>query len=111
MDTTTITTVDPQQAYDHSYFTIIGAGGDLTEWVTGVEGLLAEEGIGKPTAWYTTTGAAVNDFAQPEQERDALQPDLTFLLFPLDGLHAGRLAMFRLRFDAKWFDDMIENMR
>lgn len=34
--------IDPQTAYDGSYYTIVGAGGDLTEWINGYEGMLTE---------------------------------------------------------------------
>ena len=39
-----------QEAYNGSYYTILGAGGDLQEWVDGYNQMLAEEGIGKPKA-------------------------------------------------------------
>ena len=35
--------------------------------------------------------------------------DLVFLAFSLDGLDVGKLAMFKLRFGARWFDDIVEN--
>lgn len=102
---------DLQQAEDGSYYTIRGAGGDLSEWVTGLTKVLKEEGIGTPTAWYTTTGRAVNEYARPTSPFDAFQDDLVFLLFPLDGLDVGRLALFRIRAGDVWFDDMVQNMR
>ncbi len=42
---------------------------------------------------------------------NAYQDNLTCLMFPLDGLNAGRLAMFRLRMGDKWFDDIVDNNR
>lgn len=41
--------------------------------------------------------------------KNAYQEDLTCLMFPLDGLDCGRLAMFRLRAQDKWFDDIVDN--
>lgn len=106
---------DLQQAYDGSYYTILGAGGDPMEWVTGVEGLMAEEGIGKPTAWYSATGQQINDFADRGTRtlvyEDAFQNDLNVLLFPLDGLETGKLAIFKIRMQDRWFDDIVDNMR
>jgi hypothetical protein len=37
--------------------------------------------------------------------------DLTFMFFPLDGLNVGKLAMFKMQMQARWFDDVIDNMR
>ena len=94
-----------------SWYTIVGAGGDLQEWVDGVEKLLAEKGIGKPTAWYQTSGKDVNEYARPTRNQDAFQEDLTFLMFPLDGLKVGKLAVFKLAMQDRWFDDITANMR
>lgn len=95
-----------------SWYTIIGAGGDLQEWVKGYEDLLKEEGIGKPVAWYKTTGGEVNAFAGGDVEScDQFKKSLVFLFFPLDGLHVGKLALFKLRMQDRWFDDIIDNMR
>jgi hypothetical protein len=108
----TLSSADLQKAYEGSYYFIAGAGGDLDEWVTGYNGLLAEEGIGEPKAWFKTTGASVNLYAGPSLEcRDYFQEDLVILLFPLDGLDGGKLALFKLRAQDRWFDDVIDNMR
>lgn len=104
-----------QQAYDHSWYTIAGCGGDLDAWVKGVEHLLAKEGIGKPTAWYQTNGAAVNLFAAKRaplsgvDEKDQFKGDLILLLFPLDGLST-KLPLFKMQMQDRWFDDVIDNM-
>lgn len=107
---------DLAKAYEGSYYFIAGAGGDLAEWTTGYEGLLAEAEIGKPTQWLQTNGATVNMFAVEKkggqiEDRDCFPGDLTCLLFPLDGLHAGRLAMFKIQAQDRWFDDVVQNMR
>jgi hypothetical protein len=107
-----IKTADLQAAYDGSWYFIAGAGGDLQEWVTGIEGVLAEQKIGKPTGWFQTTGAEVNVFAgEGVRENDKFLPDLVCLLFPLDGLKVGALAMVKIRMQDRWFDDVIDNMR
>lgn len=104
---------DLQQAYEGSWFTIVGAGGDLMDWVNGINAMLEEEGIGKPQQWYSTIGCHVNTFAGsiPRPDRDYFPHDLSILLFSLDGLDMGKLAVWRLRTDGRWFDDVIQNMR
>lgn len=97
-----------------SYYTICGAGGPLFEWIEGYENLMRER-IGKPQEWFRTTGAEVNTYAISKKGRinseDLFQPGLVILLFPLDGLDVGRLAMFRTRMGDRWFDDIVLNMR
>lgn len=107
---------DLKIAMDGSWYFIAGTGGDLGEWVTGYEGLMAEQEIGKPTAWWQTNGATVNGFAAQHKRglihRDDQFPgDLACLLFPLDDLSTGRLAIFKIQMQDRWFDDVIDNMR
>lgn len=98
-------------ADEGSFYTIIGAGGDLQEWVDGYNQWLAEEEIGRPIKWFMTTGQQVNEYARPSNRDDMFPADLTFLLFPLDGLHVGKLAIFKLTHQDRWFDDVVANMR
>lgn len=116
IDTTEIKTLtELQTAYDGSYYTVLGVGGDLEKWVGGYTDWLNERGIGTPTTWLTTTGAALNHFAASngsEVPETALLPlDLGVLMFPLDGLDTGKLAVFRIQLQDRWFDDLIDNMR
>nr|AMP56814.1 hypothetical protein [uncultured bacterium] len=98
-------------AYQQSHYTILGAGGDLDEWVAGYNKLLTEQGIGTPTCWSQTTGENLNNYAATHGEvTDLFQDDLTVLTFPLDGLHVGKLAMFKLTMEDRWFDDVTDNM-
>jgi hypothetical protein len=105
---------DLQQARDGSFYTILGVGGDQSEWTAGYEGWMAEAEIGKPVRWYVTSGAAVNAQRCREigfvRESDCFPDDLTILLFPLDGLEIGRLAIMKLRLGDRWFDDVLDNM-
>lgn len=94
-----------------SWYTIRVTGGDLQEWVGGVSDRMAQAGIERPTRWYQTTGQAVNEYAEPSNWRNAFPADLTLLMFPLDGIDVGKLAIFRLKMQDVWFDDMIANMR
>jgi len=107
---------DLKAAYEGSYYFITGAGGDLSEWVSGYNGMLVEQEIGTPTEWLQTNGATVNNFANqkkggPIQYNDQFPGNLTCLLFPLTGLNGGRLAIFKLQMQDRWFDDVIQNMR
>jgi hypothetical protein len=102
-------------AYEGSWYFIAGAGGDLAEWTKGYEDLMVEAGIGKPKKWYRTVGAAINRYAErggfAVAHTDTFRDDLPCLLFPLDGLDIGKLAVFKVRMEDRWFDDVIENMR
>jgi hypothetical protein len=99
-------------AYKHSWYFIAGTGGNLLEWINGYEAEMAKDEIGKPLAWYVTTGGAINRYAGDDlREQDYFKEDLTCLLFPIDGLQTGKLAMFKLRMNDRWFDDVIQNMR
>lgn len=102
---------DLKQAYDGSYYTIIGVGGSLIEWIEGYEMELEKAGIGTPRCWYQTKGEYVNDYANPSNWRDAFPADVTFLMFPLQGLHVAKLAIFKLTWGDRWFDDIVQNMR
>ena len=109
------TEVDLKKAHSGSYYTIIGAGGDLQEWVDGYEKILAEKEIGKPSKWFQTTGGAINLFATEKRggelaKGDKFKNDLVCLMFPLDGLNSGKLAMLKLQMQDRWFDDIIDNM-
>lgn len=81
-----------------------GCGGDLQEWVDGVNNLLTEAGILKNGAHFEN----VTEFQMPNH---------TCLLFPFEDvgedLDVGKLAVWRLRtyetFGAMWLSDFVEN--
>lgn len=81
---------------------IQGCGGDLTEWVDGINEMLTESGI-------LQNGAKFTDVKAFEHE------ELTNLLFNMDGvdLNVGKLAMWRLatheNFSGKWLSDYLPN--
>ena len=100
---------DLKRAEDGSYYTILGAGGELSQWVNGYTEMLEKEGIGTPVAWYATTGKQINEYIGIEN--DKFQDVLCVLLFPLDGLDVGKLALFKLRMEDRWFDDICSNNR
>lgn len=104
-----LTSQELKRAYDGSFYTISGAGGDAQEWVDGYEKIMKDQEIGTPVEWFQTSGACINLFAG--DNNDPYPDDLNILLFPLDGLEVGRLAMFKIAMEDRWFDDIIDNMR
>lgn len=79
-----------------------GCGGDLQEWVDGINGMLKEEGILLEDSKFSDVMVFQHD-------------ERTNLLFPLNEVKAdpGRLAMWRLRthsqFGGTWLSDYVEN--
>lgn len=99
-----------EKAYAGSYYTITGCGGDLEEWKNGYQKLLDREDIGPIKEWVTFSGKDMNDFYN--LTGDNRYPDgLTFLAFPLDGLNAAKLSVFKLMHGDRWFDDIVDNNR
>jgi len=110
--TITITKLEAEdltRAEEGSFYTICGAGGELSGWVEGIQGLLDEQEIGTVREWFTCFGGDVNRFVGAT--RDPFPADLVVLMFSLDGLDVGKLAMFKLRLQDRWFDDIVQNMR
>jgi hypothetical protein len=96
-----------------SYYFIAGTGNPLSDWVDGYHEAMTAHDVGTPTRWFYTTGKDINDYFASKDHganRDPFPDDLTCLLFPLDGLDIGRLALFRLVMQDRWFDDVIDNM-
>lgn len=97
-----------KEAYNGSYYTITGAGGNLDEWKNGYQDLLNKEEIGTITKWVEFTGKDVNDEFELTGD-NRFQDDLHFLAFNLDNLNIGKLAMFKIKMQDRWFDDIIDN--
>lgn len=100
--------VDFNKLYKGSYYTITGAGGDLNTWMEGYQDLLDEEKIGKIKEWITFSGKEMNNFYNLKGN-NAYPSNLTFLAFPLDGLNIGKLAIFKIKMQDRWFDDIVDN--
>jgi len=100
---------DLNRAEEGSFYTISGAGGDLNDWVEGIQGLLDEREIGTVREWATCFGGDVNRYAG--ETKDPFPADLVVLMFSLDGLDIGKLAMLKLQLQDRWFDDIVQNMR
>ena len=81
---------------------IQGCGGDLDEWVKGINDILTEEGI-------------LLDGTRMEDCKRFTDGDLICLLFPFDGakLDMGKLAMWRIwthgSFGGTWLSDYVSN--
>lgn len=97
------------KAYNGSYYTILGCGGDLNEWKQGYQDMLNAEGIGTIKEWVEFSGQDINEYC--EITDDLFPNDLHCLAFCLDGLHITKLAKFKLRMGDRWFDDIVDNNR
>lgn len=79
-----------------------GCGGDLQEWVDGINRMLTEEGILRNGSKFSECSAFEHD-------------GLTCLLFPFEGVSVdtGRLAIWRLKthdaFGGTWLSDYVPN--
>ena len=94
--------------YKGSWYTIEGAGGDLSDWEKGYQKMLDEQEIGTIRTFVSFSGKEMNEhYGLTRSNR--YQDDLTFLAFPLDGLDVGKLAMFKIAMGDRWFDDIVDN--
>lgn len=98
-----------KEAYNGSYYTITGCGGDLSEWKKGYQDILNQEEIGAISKWIEFTGKEMNEEFEL-QGNDIYPDDLHFLAFSLDKLHIGKLSMLKLRMGDRWFDDIVNNL-
>ncbi len=97
-----------KKAYDGSYYTIIGAGGNLKHWKEGYQKILTKQCIGTIKEWFTCTGKDMNETYELH-DTNRYPDDLVFLMFPPDGLNIGKLAVFKLSMGDRWFDDIVDN--
>ena len=91
-----------------SAFTVEGAGGNLDDWMRGLNKLLAENEIGQVDTFYTFSGKLMNNM-YGLTGKNRYPDNFTFLCFKLDGLDVGKLAIFKLSFGARWLDDIVDN--
>lgn len=99
-----------EKAYNGSYYTITGCGGDLNEWKNGYQEMLDKKEIGKIQEWITFTGKDMNE-EYGLTGNNAYKDEITFLAFPLTGLNVGRLAVLKIALNDRWFDDIVDNNR
>ena len=97
-----ITTDDLRRMGNSEGLIIQGCGGDLQEWVDGINGLLTQEGI-------LRNGSKLTDCSTFEHD------NLTCLLFLVKNVDVdlGRLAIWRLKthdtFGSTWLSDYVPN--
>ena len=97
-----ITTDDLRKMNDKEGLVLQGCGGDLQEWVDGINNLLTEAGILRDGSRFETVSTFQHD-------------GLTCLLFPFEDvkLDMGRLVMWRLQtygqFGGTWLSDYVPN--
>ena len=91
-------------AKDDDGLVLLGAGGDLNDWIKGVSSALHEEGIATSdnpselwsAAYVLTTSGG--------------RTDLALMFNDKNNIDIGKLAMWRLKFgDASWVSDYIVN--
>ena len=97
-----ITTDELRKMEGREGLVLQGCGGDLREWVDGINGLLTDAGI-------------LRDGSRFENASTFQHDGLTCLLFPFEDvkLDVGRLAMWRLQtheqFGGTWLSDYVPN--
>lgn len=102
MQVNTITTEALRRMTDTEELILQGCGGDLAEWVTGINEMLTQDGILLNGSEFTNCSAFEYD-------------GVTCLLFPFEGvrLDVGKLAMWRLKtygnFGGTWLSDYVPN--
>jgi len=82
---------------------LLGAGGDLREWINGVTDMLNKEGMvqGSPNDLWAGAYALTTQGGRT---------DLVLPFKPGSKINIGKLAMWRLRFgDCSWISDYVEN--
>lgn len=105
----TISTAEEfEMLYKGSAYTVTGAGGPLEDWMIQITKALEEGEIGTPKEFYTFKGKQMNE-NYSLSGNTAYKDDITFLSFPLDNLDVGKLAMFKIRMQDRWFDDIVDN--
>ena len=102
MSITTITTEDLRRMEGKDGLILQGCGGDLKEWVDGINDMLTEAGI-------------LKDGSKFEDVSTFQYGDLTCLLYPFEDvkLDIGKLAVWRLQthgdFGGTWLSDFVPN--
>lgn len=100
-----------EELRNKSAFTFIGAGGNLDEWMVGINDVLKQNGINQVSKFYTWKGKVMNDMYELTWT-NAYQDDITFLAFditeiPMDQI--GKLSMLKIQYGARWLDDIVDN--
>ena len=102
---------DIEALRNKSAFTFVGAGGNLNDWMVGINDILKQHSINQVSKFYTWNGKLMNDMYELTQN-NAYQDGITFLAFdiseiPMDQI--GKLSMLKLTMRARWLDDIVDN--
>lgn len=96
-----------QTLYDCSAFTFIGIAIE-SDTLHQINDCMVGAGLNYVDEFYTYTGNDMNKLY--DLHGDNRYPnDLHFLSFKNDNQDIGKLAMFKLRIGARWFDDIVDN--
>lgn len=95
------------ELYRKDAYTILGTGGELQEWFDGYQELLDKQEIGEILEWYVFTGKDLNRFIGTHEFKN----DITILAFPIENLNIGKLSIFKLMMEDRWFCDVVDNAR
>ena len=72
--------------------------------------MLDEQNIGTIKEWVEFSGKDMNDYYELTNS-NRYQDNLHFLAFSLDGLDVSKLAVFKIRMQDRWFDDIVDGNR
>lgn len=97
-----------EEMYQNSFYTIVGAGGDINDWKRQIQSMLNLNNIGHVRKWIAFTGDEMNKHYHLTDD-NAYPDDLHFLAFSPEGLNIGKLAAFRMQMRDRWFDDIVAN--
>ena len=100
---------DIEALRNKSAFTFIDIGGNLNEWMVGINDVLKQHSINQVSKFYTWNGKLMNDVYELT---NTYKDDITFLAFditeiPMDQI--GKLSMLKLAIGARWLDDIVDN--
>lgn len=102
------------KAYKGSYYTITGCGGDLKDWREGYNRLIKEGvdpnfDIDKEDLFFFS-GKDINNWLGLKGD-NRYRDDLTFMTFSYETCSNSivALAMFKLRMEDRWLDDIVDN--
>lgn len=97
-----------KEVYNNSYSTILGAGGDLQEWVNGITEWMKENNFGEMSNIVTFKGKDVNKIWDLK-DNNKLPNDLTILAWSNDKIDLNKYCISRMQMGIRWFDDIIDN--
>lgn len=85
---------------DKDGLVLLGAGGDLQEWIDGVKSLLKEGGVASPEFEVTEAHKVTTTSGRTD----------LLLLFDWSTVNVGKLAIWRIGFgDCSWLSDYVNN--